>query len=388
MKNFLKASLLVMFSIIISLVLGEILLRIIAPQRLDNNLALYVADDTLVFRMKENYSGIYASSEFEVPVKISSIGLRNEEIEPKAPNTLRILGLGDSFTFGNGVTMEQTYLYQLERCLPTYNSRRTEVINGGVPAYSPLQESRFLKTQGMKLAPDIVVMGFFVGNDFVESGDYFDSSGAPTLSVKDGSLKSTKGGDGERGIVRSITSPFRSFLSTRSHLYVFLRDRSSQLLSKFGLRPFNLPPEFCEVEFSARMTERWSGTQSVLTDLAHFTKQNGQRFIVVILPAIYQVYSSSWNEYITALKLDPNRYDLDKPQKLLADFFTARGIEFVDALPLLRAHAKDATLCFPVDGHLTAEGHQVVAQALCSYLNSEKLRTGQEQPILSSGASH
>jgi len=92
MKNFLMASLLALFS---------------------------KPDDTLVFRMQENYSGIYASSEFEVPVEINSIGLRNKEVEPKAPHALRILWPGDSFTFGNGVTMKQTYLQQLERCLPT-----------------------------------------------------------------------------------------------------------------------------------------------------------------------------------------------------------------------------------------------------------------------------
>ena len=164
------------------------------------------------------------------------------------------------------------------------------------------------------------MMGFFVGNDSVGSGDLYDSSGAPVIGVEDGWLKSTEGRDQEGGIVRAITSPFRSFLSARSHLYVFLRDRSSQLSSKFGLRPFNLPPEFCEVEYSARMIDRWSQTQSILVDLAAYTKQNEQRFIIVILPTIYQVYQRSWNEYIAALHLEPGRYDLDKRQKLLAEF--------------------------------------------------------------------
>jgi hypothetical protein len=165
---------------------------------------------------------------------------------------------------------------------------------------------------------------------------------------------------------------------------VFLRDRSSQLLSKFGLRPFNLPPEFCEVEFSARMIDRWSQTQSILIDLDAYTKQNEQRLIIVILPTIYQVYQRSWNEYIAALHLEPSRYDLDKPQKLLAEFCTTHEIEFVDVLPLMRARSQDTTLCFPVDGHLTPEGHQTVAQALCDYLNSHTSHTGREQQLLSS----
>ena len=59
----------------------------------------------------------------------------------------------------------------------------------------------------------------------------------------------------------------------------------------------------------------------------------------------------------------------------------AHEIEFVDGLPVMRSQAQDATLCFPVDGHLTPEGHQIVAQALCSYLNSHTSRTGREQPL-------
>jgi lysophospholipase L1-like esterase len=116
------------------------------------------------------------------------------------------------------------------------------------------------------------------------------------------------------------------------------------------------------------MQKNWAKTQTILSDFGKATRANGQRLIIVILPAIYQVYNSAWDEYIRALKLDPTRYDLEKPQKVLMEFCKAEGIECVDALPALRAGATNAGLYFPVDGHPTAAGHKVIAEAIREYL--------------------
>lgn len=368
MKSLFKSLLLALISILFSLPVGEVFIRIAAPQRLDSNLDLYAPDEHTVFKMQSNFVGNHTGFEFDVPVKLNSLGMRDKEIAPKPENTLRILGLGDSFTFANGVLLEETYLKQLEQLLPEYGGKTIEVLNAAVPAYAPLQEFRFWESRHAQLQPDIVIMGFFVGNDFVESGDLFGEDGKPLIAVRDGRLISSKRSDEERGFVRAVTGPARDFLKTRSHLYVFLRNRSSELLSKAGLRPFNLPPDFCEVQYGERMEKNWAKTQTILSDFSEATRASGQRLIIVILPAIYQVYNSAWDEYIRALKLDPSRYDLEKPQKVLMEFCQSKGIECVDALPPLRALASNAGLYFPVDGHPTAAGHKVIAQAIRDYL--------------------
>ena len=68
------------------------------------------------------------------------MGFRDEEhtIE-KAPNTFRILALGDSFTYGYGARYEDTYLVVLEKLL---NQRRQtpanfEIIKMGIPEVFP-----------------------------------------------------------------------------------------------------------------------------------------------------------------------------------------------------------------------------------------------------------
>jgi hypothetical protein len=373
MKSYFKTALLLLPSLVMAILSGEIFIRLLSPQRLDNNLACFEPDSTLVFAMQKGYRTLHSSFEFSVPVEINSLGLRDYEIGAKASHATRIVGLGDSFTFGNGVALEQTFLKRLQTCLST-TAHPVEVINCGIPAYCPLQELRFLQKYRSQLQPDIVLLAFFVGNDFNESGDLYDVTGNPTLRVVDGNLASAHSSEREHSTIRRLTQPLRSYLSTHSHLYVFLRDRSSHFLSQFGLRPFNLPPDFCRVEFSERMKWNWEHTQDILLRLAQDTAEKGERLVVLILPTSYQVYKTTWDEYVQALKLDTSEYDLEKPQRLLSEFFSSKGIEYIDALPVLRYNLIGPPLFFAVDGHLTPEGHDVVAGAVCEYLKATAVK--------------
>ncbi len=364
-------SMLLVLGIAISLLVCEFLVRIVAPQRLYNMPAMFASDEDLVFKLKPNFFGTYSSSEFVTPISTNSLGLREKEIGPRQPGGIRIVGLGDSFSFANGVTNEQTYFKVLERKLQTMLDRPVEVLNCAVPAYSPLQELRMLEKYAMAFNPDIVLMGFFVGNDFVESMDLFDEQGNPLLVAReDGFLITRKQRDREmeQSTFRRLTASVRASLASNSHLYVFVRDRLGNVLSQLKLRAYNLPPEFCAKEFSPRMNRAWFSTQTILRDIATLVRQQNKRLFIVILPTIYQVYRQSWDEYIAALKLDPDSYDLDKPQAILSAFCKAEGIEVFDVLPMLRANAANEQLFFPVDGHPTAEGHRLIGEALADYV--------------------
>ena len=84
---------------------------------------------------------------------------RREHGDAKAPGTTRILVLGDSFTFGEDVGDDETYSDQLERLLPG-----TEVINLGVHGYGHDQMLIYLREEGVRYRPDIVILGFLTGD--------------------------------------------------------------------------------------------------------------------------------------------------------------------------------------------------------------------------------
>jgi GDSL-like lipase/acylhydrolase family protein len=73
----------------------------------------------------------------------------------RTPGKSRIVVLGDSFTFGAEVPDDATYSHYLESHIPN-----SEVLNFGVQGYGHDQMLMYLKDEGIKYHPDIVIVGF------------------------------------------------------------------------------------------------------------------------------------------------------------------------------------------------------------------------------------
>jgi hypothetical protein len=67
----------------------------------------------------------------------------------------RILILGDSYTFGDEVSDDETYAHYLQKLLPD-----AEIIDLGVHGYGHDQMLILLQEEGVKYQPDIVMLGF------------------------------------------------------------------------------------------------------------------------------------------------------------------------------------------------------------------------------------
>ncbi|MBL7197934.1 MAG: SGNH/GDSL hydrolase family protein, partial [Candidatus Omnitrophica bacterium] len=89
--------------------------------------------------------------------KINSKGLRDREFDYKS-DKYRILAVGDSTTFGWEESLENTYPKLLENIL------KCEVINAGVYDYNIEHEYGFLKIEGIKYNPDLVILGFYIND--------------------------------------------------------------------------------------------------------------------------------------------------------------------------------------------------------------------------------
>lgn len=100
---------------------------------------------------------------------INSRGLRDREYSyEKPPGVRRILVLGDSFVWGYGVGDDEIFTEVLERRLersPPHAGVRYEVLNTGVSGWGTDQEYLFLRREGFRYRPDVVVLAFFIVND-------------------------------------------------------------------------------------------------------------------------------------------------------------------------------------------------------------------------------
>jgi hypothetical protein len=117
----------------------------------------------LLFELKRGLDTCF----FGARATISAEGFRAPRSygRDKPDGTYRVLLLGDSQTFGQGVTYEQTWGALLERELQRRApERRVEVINTGVPAYNTVQEAAFFAAEGVEYHPDCAVV-LFIGND-------------------------------------------------------------------------------------------------------------------------------------------------------------------------------------------------------------------------------
>jgi len=169
-KDMLINSGLVLIAILAFVFTAELCARIFYPRLADYNMEMwrYAAYGKIPgnsARLSHKHRpGASFRNLYGVSVDINSKGLRDREYEYAKPSGCRrILAIGDSITFGWGVDADQTYPKLLEEKLNLRKDPWTwQVINAGVGNYQIADELEFLKAEGLKYDPDIIVLGYFI----------------------------------------------------------------------------------------------------------------------------------------------------------------------------------------------------------------------------------
>ena len=93
-------------------------------------------------------------------VSTNNLGLRNnEDASVTDDDTLRILAIGDSFTFGPYVANDETWPARLEQLLRSENPEQlVEVLNAGIASYTIADELAYLTDKGITLNPDLIIL--------------------------------------------------------------------------------------------------------------------------------------------------------------------------------------------------------------------------------------
>lgn len=147
------------FGLVVAVLIAEVAVRVLTPAQITGRWV--TLDKRYGFFHRPNFSETlrYKGTNVVWRVEINSLGLRDKEYDLSRTNVLRVLLLGDSFTFGYGLSADQIFDEKLERLLndagiPAY------VINGGVAGWGTLQEVTFARDHFSILRPDIVVLTF------------------------------------------------------------------------------------------------------------------------------------------------------------------------------------------------------------------------------------
>ena len=262
-------------------------------------------------------------------VRINSQGLRATEIAPRpAPGTLRVLALGDSQTFGNGLDLSETWPQQLERLLPAARGDRWEVINAGIPGTDTWQHEILLRRLLAAIHPHAVVLALYV-NDVVP-----------------------------RTNPRSGAQPTNSWTKR----VVYLLKRSSVITwAYYVLWPWyergdnSVEEAVLSGKSDPRVERGWRQVEHSLTEMKALCDARGGGLLVTILPRRDQVsghhQGRAYNEGV----------------KKIAQ---SHGIAVIDVLPSLAAEYRvyGDKLFIPWDGHNAAAANHVISARIAEVL--------------------
>lgn len=323
-----------------------------------------------------NQQGFYTVEGQQIPIKINAKGLRDVEHSYEKPQgTFRMLVLGDSFVEAFQVPVEQTFPRVLNSRLEQLD-HDFEVINAGFSGVGTDYELLFFSKEGYKYHPDLVIVGFFI-NDLYEnyrSKEILQDNGARRIEYA------------KMGPIARL----RRFLADRSCAYNYIGSlvpryapKVAGILMKAGLlssQPLEQAQKapmhwmaFAKT-YPSEWEEAWKLTKILMLELAKETRKRNARLVVISIPLKAQVYPDVWNTGLSERDMNPHDWDLDKPDRVLAEFLREADIPFLPLLPHFREAASDhPALYFNRDGHWNQHGHELTAELIYSWLLEEGL---------------
>ena len=170
----------------------------------------------------------HRSKDINVGFRINGQGMRAERDYgyEKPEGVIRIVSLGDSFTVGYEVEVEETFSLVLEKELRKlgYN---IEVLNTGVSGYSNAEACVYLERELLKYDPDIVILSFF-------SNDLVDNVRSNLFRLVNDQLVEADASYVPGGAVGNFLNRnfFLSFLSEHSHAFARAKERATAMFKR------------------------------------------------------------------------------------------------------------------------------------------------------------
>jgi hypothetical protein len=296
-------------------------------------------------------------------------GFRN----PEAVARTDVLFVGDSQTWGFGVSLAETFA---QRFAAATGQTCYQMANG---SYGPVQYVELVR-RGLVLAPERVVVVFYFGNDLIDATDYAGLEGAESLRTAGRAYPVRHNDEFEGPSAPNRTMAAIDFVLAQSRLLdaaatvVKTRLRGGVLDHQAGAVPFDhaiaptilLPayrrptvdPEAAAVRDGLAVTARcWR-------ELAAICTAASAEALVVTIPTKEYCYARF------GAGNDPELLRLRRDEQIVRDEFTASlaaaGLAQLDLVDDLLAAMRDGPSPWfrSGDGHLNRDGHAVVAAAL------------------------
>lgn len=294
---------------------------------------------------------LYPSDEhytYEHYVKLNAMGFRDDEINGKQPGEYRILAVGDSHIYGQGLGNDELLTTYLEEDLNSTGSPcRFNIINMGIRAYSTNSELALLGKTARTLEPEHIIVYFYL-NDFipVNIAHRYSRFSCMDWYTFDFSDKPTDEHVRKWRLVQ---------LARSSAFLMWLHDTYRRLAGESD--PSN---RILQDDIDQATQEMIDGTIEALDGIRLLSEDLGIRFTLALIPVSSQLVTD---------------FHARGYQPILEQYANRTGVDYLDLLPDLRMHHEQHsdTLVIPFDGHYNGQAHRVMALSTSRHLDAAHL---------------
>ena len=294
-------------------------------------------------------------------------GFFDASIFNKDPKVFRILGIGDSFSeFFKGEKLN--YQNILGKELNKLNhDKKYEVVNAGISNTGPGYYWNTLERYGDSFKPDLVLIGFFIGNDFYEMN--FDTKRVGLY------------------INEPVHPKWGPLIYLRfKNLWFYQVGRARWIAWQNSLHKGKgtfSKDEFLRVEKARlwifeksqrdKFNKLWNRNSGVMDKMINWCNQRKIPLVIVFIPEQIQVDANLRNSLFTKLNISENLIDLYYPNRHLINYLKERGVHYVDLTKPMQEAAKSKNLYLLRDTHWNLEGHAMAGNMISDYLQKHQL---------------
>ena len=264
----------------------------------------------------------------------------------------------------------------MSKALKAAGYEHTEVLDAGIPGIGPGYYWHVLKKFGDRWQPDLVLLGFFVGNDFEESdfirqlGPYIHEPADPlrrwwgyrqfrnlwVYKLIRGKLimareqRRQAAEKKQAPVARKGTFSDKGYLEIeKSRMWIFEKDKQGEL------------------------RKLWPKDAAVLRKIQNWCAQRRVPLVVAIFPDQFQVDRALRQEVYQTYHLRAADFDLAYPNRLIADYCRRHGLKCLDLLAPFQKLGATRVLYKLRDSHWNAAGNRLAADLIFKYLTARGL---------------
>jgi hypothetical protein len=337
----------------------------------------------------------YATDEFSSRAVINSLGFRDREFTPRKDARLRVVVIGDSFTFGWGVAQGEAWPKVLERIVP---NNEVEIANLGQPGAGAAEYERITARAIPVLHPDLVIVAMLQGDDLRQA--IYENTPRPGVRgklsrvarrwfphlvrlVRDpspmgrprqvgritaGELRATWERQASQITATLSAEERRRFDGMEEPVRrAFLEGRLNPFLVEAALRDPEYFVAATRPDTSGAVDAGIARVGTHLARLRSLAEGNGASVLAVSVPyGVYTSLEAQQGARRLGFVTEPGMLESDGPDRTIERAAAEAGIPFVCVTESFRAESRapGRSLYYPLDGHFNVRGHALFARLL------------------------